>query len=799
MALDRISISHRIYIGFGFLLVALLGLGAFATLQFDKMAGSTEVIGEKINLVGGANEYALSLKELSDTILLYARTQTQDDRKKVDTQLFKTQAVEKNFIRVLKEKDQGDSAAKIEELASVYGETLIPLLLRIENIGASSDMILMGAGELVRSSLKLSENLKNIAANKPEYASLNTQAGVILRASNKAILATMTYGIRPNEENLQGARDATYAVDEALAETKSQMSGLLRRDKKILKFVRRDNDLLKQGYIQFQGSNMGLLNSFETYRNEIETTMGFASSIRQKAINMQNRTTSEVTGQANATITSYVIIMTVVAAFAVILGAFTSQSILGPLRRVTQDMKFLGEGDTEIQVVDRERRDEVGTMAKAVVIFRQNALDVERLTQQRLEDQKREEEKRSASLMAMADTIESETGLVLEKVVSHTKELNGAVGDISGSAQEVSSQAAAVAKEAERSHHLAQSVAEAADHLATSIEQVSTKVGRQRSIADTASQQASSSSQSVQKLSAAADSIGDVVGLINDIAAQTNMLALNATIEAERAGSAGKGFAVVASEVKKLATQTSKATAKIAEQIKGIRYITQDCVSSIEQVNVIIDDMAEISGDVAHSVNEQSEATHRITSNILDSFKVSERLNQSVNNASEEMRGVQNLTGELGMVSRKVVSMVESLEMSLNTAVRCADTLREGQEGDHMALIERDVPVVLKGEGGTFRSKLLDISNNGMALYPPIDVRKGDEFVAEIEGIPGTYMIETLSHRGLESPKTRLRFVAEMEERSEIVQYVAKQWADYLRSEILGAEVVYLSDLHAAE
>jgi methyl-accepting chemotaxis protein len=797
MSSDRISIAHRIYVGFGFLIMALLGLGAFATIQFDEMAGSTEVIGEKITLVGEANEYALRLQELSDAILLYAQSQKPQDRANVDRRLNTTEATEKRFIRHLKEKGLQVESEQVASYSQSYKETLEPLLLRIENIGASADMILMGANKLTLSAPELAEKLNLITLEKPEYAGLSLMAQQIMTSSAKALVETMTYAIKPSDTALQNARDATAALDNVLAETKTEMTGLPRRQRTALKFLGRDNDLLKQGYVQFQGSNMGLINSFDVYRNEIEKNMALAADIRQTAIEEQNETTTAVSEASISTITSYVVTMIIVAVIAVLLGAVTSRSILGPLRRVTQDMRLLGEGNTEIEVVDRQRRDEVGTMAKAVVIFRQNALDVERLTQQRLEDQKREEEKRSASLFAMADTIESETGVVLEKVANHTKELSRTVETMSGSAERVSSQADQMAYEAQESHNLAQQVAQAADNLAGTIEEISSKVERQRDIADTAMTQAQNSTRFVQVLSQAADDIGNVVAIISDIAAQTNMLALNATIEAERAGIAGKGFAVVAAEVKQLATQTSKATAQIAEQINGVRSVTHDCVQSIEEINAIINDMANISSEVSHSVDGQSAATRQITSNIQASFNVSERLNNQVTGASAEMQDVRVLSDDLGAVSKNVCSMVESLQMSLNTAIRTASNALS--ESDKAFVMKKEIFVLLKGSNRTLKSKLHDISNNGFALIPSLDVAIGEEYEAVINGIEGTYKVEILSKRGTESPKTRIRFVGDMEDRAAVVSYVMTMWAEHLRADILGeADVIEFSDYQTA-
>lgn len=795
MSADRLSISHRIYLGFGFLIVALLGLGSFAAFQFDDMAKSTETINEKITLVGGANDYALGLKDLSDSILLYAQSSQPDDRARVEEVLAEVKSIEVNFVEVLRRKERGEQADTIHQLSSVFLESLEPLLLRIENIGASADMILFGGEKLVTSGPDLAARLTKIATENPDYSSLALEAEKIAVAASGALSATMTYAIRPSEESLDKARMATALVDETLARLKAAMKGLPRKDRKVLKFLSRDNDLLKQGYIQFQGSNLGMLQSFTTFREAIEGAMSYAAAIRQAAIEEQNNTASQITEETAETIVKYSLIMIVIVTIAIFMGGITARSILGPLRRVTDDMKRLGKGNTDIDVKDQDRRDEVGTMAKAVVIFRQNALDVERLTQQRLDDQRFEEEKRSASLRAMADTIESETGVVLEKVATQTKELGTSVETMFKSAQHVSAQAQAAQKEAEASVMLAQNVSQAADHLSASIASVSEKVERQRDIAETAIDKAHRSAASVENLSEVAERIGGIVALISDIAAQTNMLSLNATIEAERAGAQGKGFAVVASEVKQLATQTAAATAEIREQIESVRGLTQHCVTSIAGVNGIIKDMAHISGDVAASVAEQKQATQQISESIQDSFAVSERLSGQVSTASEEMQNVGTLSTSLGTLSHKVGAMVESLQMSLNTAIRsAAQTSAEQQDASEPHILVPDrIRVVLRRGQEVHESALCDISNNGLALHPSLDLTMGESFKVEIDGIEGNYEIEVLSRRGLQSPKTRLRFVAPLEERSAIVRYVVRLWADYLRVDFQKADTPRLT------
>lgn len=785
---DRLSISHRIYIGFGFLITTLIGLGLFASFKFNETAHSTEMIDGKIALVSNANTYALTLHELTNATLMYAQSASPDDRAKVESKLEETVQTETKFANELKAADLNQESTNILKYSQAYREQLETLLLRIENSGESADVILMGAGKLVNSSPELSSKLRDMANTAPERSGLATMADTIHKSANIALLETLTFAIKASDDNLQKARDATAALDDSLQATKNEMQGMSRRDKKVLKFVGRDNDLLKQGYIQFHGSTMGRLESFKAFRRDISTSLDLAAEIRQTAIRQQNVALGGIRQQSQQTIENYILTLAIVVVLALFLAWTIARSILGPLNRVTDEMVTLGEGNTNIDICDQTRRDEIGKMAKAVVIFRENALKVEQLTQQRLKDQAREQEKRNASLVAMADTIESETGHMLEQVAWQAKELGEAVGTMSNTSQSVSEQSSEVAESAQSSLSLAEEVATAAAQLAGSIELVSDKVHNQHKIAQNAIGMAKSSSHSVESLSEAAENIRSVVGIINDIAHQTHMLALNATIEAERAGEQGKGFAVVANEVKALAKQTATATADITQQIDAVRAVTNDCVTSIGEINQIIGNMALISNEVSESIKDQSAATRSISSNIQNSFEFSQQVNNKVVGVSNDIQDVGALSDELGLVSQRMIHMVEGLQMSLNTAVRSASNVyaeKDGKNEDVPVLVNGDIMVHLKSEKKNWTAKLLDISNNGMAVHPPLDVTKGEKYTAQVDGIDGVFPVEILSRNGLKSIKTRIRFDGTLEDRAEIVRYVVSLWAHRLRKDII--------------
>ena len=158
----------------------------------------------------------------------------------------------------------------------------------------------------------------------------------------------------------------------------------------------------------------------------------------------------------------------------------------------------------------------------------------------------------------------------------------------------------------------------------------------------------------MSELGHAATRIGEVVGLIQAIAGQTNLLALNATIEAARAGESGRGFAVVAAEVKSLAGQTAKATEEIAGQVGSIQSAAADAAQAIEQVNIIIRDMAAIATTVAATVDQQNSAVASIAEGVG-------RASGEARNGAEAMIRVAGVTAEARTTAVDVKDLADAV------------------------------------------------------------------------------------------------------------------------------------------
>jgi methyl-accepting chemotaxis protein len=354
---------------------------------------------------------------------------------------------------------------------------------------------------------------------------------------------------------------------------------------------------------------------------------------------------------------AYLGIVSIVAggvAFGLLAGVLLGGSIVRPIGRLTITMQRLAQGDTDIDVPDTDRRDELGVMARTVTVFRRNAIERAGMEAERTAAEERAADEKRRVLTDLASTFEAGVGGVVEGVAGQAAQMRLTAGSMAVVAEETSRQAAAVSAASEQTSANVQTVATAAEELSSSIIEISRQVAESTRIASEAAVQARRADTRVASLAEAADRIGDVVKLISDIASQTNLLALNATIEAARAGEAGKGFAVVASEVKSLASQTGRATEEIAAQVSAVQGATGEAVGDIRNIATVIERVNEIAAAVAAAVEQQGAATAEIARNVQQAAAGTQQVSSNVT-------GVTRAASEAGASASQVLSAADEL------------------------------------------------------------------------------------------------------------------------------------------
>lgn len=430
-----------------------------------------------------------------------------------------------------------------------------------------------------------------------------------------------------------------------------------------------------------------------------------------------------------------VILATVVVGLvvAVLFGRLISRPILA----MTRAMRQIVDGDLTTDIPATDRRDEVGQMAQALLVFRGNAQETRRL-QAAAEQERALKARRQAAMDRHTQDFGTSAAGVMASLGRSADAMRKIATDMSEAAKSTRDRAASAADGAVASTANLGAVASAAEEMSVSINEISQQVARVSQAVHEAVDRASITDAKVGGMATAADRVGDVVKLIAEIANRTNLLALNATIEAARAGEAGKGFAVVAGEVKGLATQTAKATEDIATQIATIRTSTTEAVSAVRDVSAAIAQVNEVATAIAAAVEEQAAATRDIAASV-------QKVTVATQDATRAMQEVSAISETTDAASSQVLGGASEVG-------RDADTLRSevtqflramaGANDEDRRRYERiagnEAQAVLRAvRQPDRRTAIKDISRGGMAVRSDWQAEAGTEVQVQLPGADG--------------------------------------------------------------
>jgi methyl-accepting chemotaxis protein len=397
-------------------------------------------------------------------------------------------------------------------------------------------------------------------------------------------------------------------------------------------------------------------------KDEGEVMAKGADALRAQAQLAADRAQGAVNATVSRSRTMLLVSVAIILLIGIALSLVLALSITRPLARMTGALKALAGGNRGIEVPETLRRDEIGAMAKAAQVFKENLIEGDRLREDQAEAKRRAEAEKRAAMQQLADEFEATVTSVVDAVSSASNELQATAQSLSSTAEETSRQSTAVAAASEQASANVHQVATAAEELSSSIAEIGRRVGDSARIADQAKGQASETNAQIQSLAEAAQRIGDVVKLITEIASQTNLLALNATIEASRAGEAGKGFAVVASEVKSLANQTAKATEDIKTKIAEMQAVTGASVTAVHTIAETIARIDQITTMIASAVEQQGAATMEIARNV-------QQASDGTAGVTSSISSVRQAASDSGAASSHVLTASSEL-------ARNAETLR---------------------------------------------------------------------------------------------------------------------------
>ena len=470
-------------------------------------------------------------------------------------------------------------------------------------------------------------------------------------------------------------------------------------------------------------------------RRDAETLAAAAAAVNESGIADERAIEATTLSGLAATET----LLLVLTAGGLVLGLVAAwligSGISRPVLRMTAAMRRLASGELEVEVPATDRGDEVGRMAEAMLVFRQNAREASRL-QGEAERVRAAKDRRQAAMDECTQDFGTSASGVMATLSDAAGTMRQTADDMAKAARRTRETASQTAVGSVSAAQNVGAVAAAAEQMSASIHEISQQVARATQAAQEAVERASMTDDKVGGMAAAAERVGDVVRLISDIAGQTNLLALNATIEAARAGDAGKGFAVVAGEVKALAAQTAKATGEIAAQIATIRGATGEAVNAVREVRSSIEQVSEVASAIAAAVEEQTATTREIASNAQAVLVSAQAATQAMQDVSSVSEFTEAASGSVLHRADELGKTADVLRSELTLFLQAMAKTDEADRRRYERIDAGGATTVLHAPGAeAMRVTILNISRGGVALRTDWSAQAGTEVRLDLPGL----------------------------------------------------------------
>ncbi|HYH20412.1 MAG TPA: methyl-accepting chemotaxis protein [Azospirillum sp.] len=665
MGFTNWRIGNRIYAGFGLVQILIVVLSVIAVFGMDAIRDSFARFGDMSAKTLLMDELKLDVVTLQLRAREFMTSRTPEDRKRAEAAYERLARTVTDARREVTHPQRAALVAEITALAEQYRQGFE----RIGDLVAKRNEILQTVmnptGGSIRS--KLSDIIATAAATgEPDVAA---RAGLVQEAVLTARVHAMKYLESNSEAEVEEVHRQITELEPAFIMLDQVIAN--ERQRQVVAAAVAEVATYKGAF----DSLVAAIRERNTLRTDVLDRTGAAINDKAEAIRQsfkadQNTLEDAVAEVADSSETRSVVIAVLGVALGIAVATIIGRGIARPISAMTDAMNRLAQGDHGVDVPGRGRGDEIGSMAGAVQVFKENAQAVERMRDEQKAAEERAEAEKRRSLNDLANSFEASVRTVVESVTSAATQLEGNAQRLSSTAEQSRAQAANVASSAQQTAANVQTVAASAEEMTSSIGEITRQVGQSAAIAQRAQQRAETTNTTIQSLAEQAKGIGDVVSLINDIASQTNLLALNATIEAARAGEAGKGFAVVASEVKNLATQTARATEEISQQIGAMQGATSSAVEAIIDITRTIAEINEIATTVAAAVEQQDAATREIARNVQQAAQGTQVISTTIDDVQQAARGTGTAATEVLAAAQALTRQSDRLSGEVDRFIR---------------------------------------------------------------------------------------------------------------------------------